>query len=175
MKGIPIMNVIHSLLTRNNITLALSIFGAVGTLLSWIFSAVQNRQNIKIEIVGHRISRKNNFLLVYMLFENKSHLPILITNISVKLGSTWYPCRKFPSIVFFESLKQKDEITFHNEHYSLSFPIYIISLGGSSGYIYFDFPESSLPPDATYLTFQFSANRGKAIEMKLSLGDRLDQ
>lgn len=169
------MDSIKHILTRDNITLALSIFGAVGTLLSWILSAVQNRQSLKIKIVGHRVSKEKDFLLVYMLFENQSHLPILITDISVNLRSTCYPCRKVPSVIFWESLKKKDEITFHNEHYSLPLPIYLIGLGGSSGYICFDFSESSFPPDATYLTFQFSSNRGKAIEMRLSLGDRLDQ
>lgn len=55
------MDSIKHILTRDNITLALSIFGAVGTLLSWILSAVQNRQSLKIKIVGHRVSKKKIF------------------------------------------------------------------------------------------------------------------
>ena len=88
------MNIIHSLLTRSNITLALSIFGSVGTLISFIFSVFKNRKNISIEIAGRRFSDKPSSLLVYILFENKSRLPISITNISVELDSVWYPCKK---------------------------------------------------------------------------------
>ena len=83
---------IKSLLTKDNITLALSIFGSIGTLLSWLFSITKNRKNIDIKIAGRRFSNNTNFLLVYMLFENRSSLPISITDISVQLDSTWYPC-----------------------------------------------------------------------------------
>ena len=165
---------IKSLLTKDNITLALSIFGSIGTLLSWLFSITKNRKNIDIKIAGRRFSNNTNFLLVYMLFENRSSLPISITDISVQLDSTWYPCEKVPIVALTETSRHNGEITSQHEHYTLPFPIFITGLGGTSGYVYFEFPESSLPLDATHLKFLVSTNRGKAIEKKLSLGRQLD-
>lgn len=168
------MNIIHSLLTRSNITLALSIFGSVGTLISFIFSVFKNRKNISIEIAGRRFSDKPSSLLVYILFENKSRLPISITNISVELDSVWYPCKKIPSIVLTETSMHKGIITSQHVHYSLPLPTFVTGLGATSGYIYFEFPESLLPPDATHLNFLISTNRGKAFEKRLPLGLQLD-
>lgn len=168
------MNLIKEMLSRDNLTLALSIFGSVGTLASFLFSVLKNRKNINVEIVGRRFSDNPSFLLVYTLFENNSRLPISITGISVKLDSIWYPCEKIPIVTLTETTRQNGEITSHHEHRSLSFPIFITGLGGTSGYVYFEFPESSLSPNTTHLNFLISTNRGKAIEKKLSLGRQLD-
>lgn len=168
------MNIIETLFTRNNITLFLSIFGSVGTLASWLFTLAKNRKNLNIQIVGRRFSDDANSLLLYAMFENKSRLPILITGISVQLDSIWYSCEKIPLTTFTETTKCKGEILSHHEYQSLPLPIFITSLGGTSGYVYFAFPESSLPPDATHLNFLISTNRGKPIEKKLWLGHPLD-
>lgn len=168
------MNIIKSLFTRDNITLLLSIFGSVGTLSSWIFTIIKNRKNLCIQLIGRRFSDDACSLLVYAMFENKSHLPISITGISVQLDSIWYPCEKIPLTTFTETTRCKDKILSRHEYQSLPLPIFITGLGGTSGYVYFEFPESSLPPDATQMTFLISTNRGKPVEKKLSLGRQLD-
>lgn len=52
------MNIIHSLLTRSNITLALSIFGSVGTLISFIFSVfkIEKILALKLQDVDFQIN-----------------------------------------------------------------------------------------------------------------------
>lgn len=168
------MNFIKSILTRENITLFLSIFGSIGALSSWIYTVMKNRKNLNIEIIGQRFSDDSCSLLVYAMFENKSRLPISITGLSVQLNSIWYPCERIPITTLTETTRCGKEILSHHEYRSMPLPIFITGLGGTSGYLYFEFPESSLPVDATTLSFLVLTNRGKAIEKKLSLGRQFD-
>lgn len=109
-----------------------------------------------------------------MMFTNKSRLPIAITNIGVYINSTFYSCIEIPIVALEETTRCKNEIISHHEYKSLPMPIVISGLGGTSGYVYFEFPEVVFQSDTTHLTFRLSTNRGKAIERKLSLGRHLD-
>lgn len=65
-------------------------------------------------------------------------------------------------------------ITSHHEYRTLSLPITLSSLGGTSGYVYFEFPEADFQTGATHLKFLIGSNRGKVAERTLSLGRPLD-
>lgn len=77
---------------------------------------------------------------------------------------------KPPIIAYEETKKVNGAVVSHRAISSLSIPINISSLSGTSGYICFEFPEVSFPSDATELTFSVSSNRGKVFEKKLPLG-----
>lgn len=164
---------LQSLLTKENITLFLSILGVLGSFSSWVYIFIKNRKNINFRIVGQRYCDDHS-LLIYMMFTNKSRLPIAITNIGVYINSTFYSCIEIPVVALEETTRCKTEIISHHEYKSLPMPIVIPGLGGTSGYVYFEFPEAVLQSDTTHLTFRLSTNRGKAIERKLSLGRHLD-
>lgn len=164
-----------ALLTRENITLALAILGSLGTLFTWAYNFLQNRKNISVHIVGHRYSDfdENSFLL-YMSFVNNSRIPISITSISINVDGIYHSCQEIPITTFEETTRCKDKILSHHEYKSMPLPIALAGLSGTSGYVYFEFPEGKLQSDATHLIVQVSTNRGKAIEKKLSLGRHLD-
>lgn len=69
-----------NIFTRENITLFLSIFGAIGTLFSFINTLLINRKNLKIRIDRLYYIQDLQTLFVSCVFENRSRLPISITS-----------------------------------------------------------------------------------------------
>lgn len=61
------------------------------------------------------------------------------------------------------------EIISQSEIMSVHLPISLLSLAGSSGYLYFDILPDTYPADATTVTLEVSTSRGKAKRMKLSV------
>ena len=169
-----IIETIHNFITRENITLALAILGSFGTLSSWFFVLLKNRKNLKMHIVGHRFSEDNHSLLIYTMFENKSRLPISITGIYVEIGNVLYSCEKIPIVTFEETVRNRNQIISRREYRSMTLPISIPELGGTSGYVYFEFPATSEQLPSTHLNFQLSTNRGKIVQNSLSLDRFLD-
>lgn len=162
-----------SLFTRDNITFVLSVVGSFGTAYTIFHNFVINRKNLNVRIIGHRYADEKS-LLLYVAFENKSRLPISITGISVMVNSIWYS-RFEPSIVVLEETTRTGKtVTSHHEFQNLPLPINLPSLGGTSGYVYFETPEANFQLDTTQLKFLINSNRGKVIEKKLSLGRHLD-
>ncbi len=157
------------LFTKENITFALSIFGSLGTLFGLIHTFFINRRHLQMTISGH-VFGDTKMLVVYASFVNKSRLPISITDISVKIGDIYYPCVQPPIVALEETKRVKGAIVSHKETSSLSMPINVASLSGTSGYICFEFPEVAFQSDATDLIFSVSSNRGKVFEKKLPLG-----
>ncbi len=169
-----IIEILHNFITRDNVTLALAIFGSFGTLFSWLFVFLKNRKNLKIHIVGYRFSDDNHSLLIYAMFENRSRLPISITGIYVDIENILYSCEKIPITAFEETIRSGKEIISHREYRSMNLPISIPGLGGTSGYIYFEFPLVSVKPSSKHLNFQLLTNRGKIVQNSLPLGRFLD-
>ncbi len=156
------------------ITLGLSVLGCLGSLFSWLYILSKNRKNFDTRIVGHRYGYDNKSLLLFVSFINKSRLAISITDMGIKLNGAIYQCRKIPVIAYQNTISRKDEILAHHEYFSLSFPITLPELSGTSGYILFEFPEFAAEPTPTEVSFLISSNRGRTVEKTLSLGEHLD-
>lgn len=164
---------ISELLTRENITLAIALIGCAGTISTWIHSYISKRQNINFRILGHLVPEGHSIIL-YVMLENRSQLPISITSISVYQNDVFYSCTEIPLKVYEVTTRKNKEIVSHNEFFSMAIPIFLPALGGTSGYVYFEAPQKVFQPDATHLTLRLTTNRGKAIERTLSLGELLD-
>ncbi len=164
---------IYRLFTRENITLAIALIGCIGTISTWIHSYISHRQNIDFRILGHFISDGHS-LILYIMIENKSQLPVSITGIFVRKNEILYSCAEIPLKVYETTTRKNKKIVSHNEYFSMQIPIFLSSLGGSSGYVYFEAPQEVFQSDSTHLTLRLTTNRGKAIEKTLSLGEILD-
>lgn len=162
-----IIQFISPLFAKENLTFALSIFGSIGTFFTLIHTFLSNRKRLHMKICGHIYNEK--MLIIYASFENMSRLPISITDVCVKIDDVPYPCVQPPIIAYEEIKKVKGVVVSRREHVSLSMPINLSSLGGSSGYICFEFPPNVFPSDATELNFLVSSNRGKVLEKRLPL------
>lgn len=161
-----------ALISRDNITLALSIFGSLGTLFTLFHNFFINRKNVNVRIVGYRFGDDKS-LLIYVALENISRLPVSITGFAVNIDSTWYPCAEPSVTAFEETFRTGGVVTSHHEYKTLSLPIYIASLGGTSGYIFFEMPEATFQTDTTSLKFLINSNRGLIMKRTLSLGRHL--
>lgn len=166
-------DIFTALITQENVTFALSIFGSIGTIVTLVHAFMTNRKSLHVAIVGH-IFGDTKTLILYMAFTNKSRLPISITDVSIKINGICYPCTQPPIVAYEETEKINGIVTSHHEYITISMPINLSALGGSSGYVCFDFPPNIFPRNSTELTFLISSNRGKIIEKTLSLGRRFD-
>ena len=168
------MEEIKNLFTRDNITLMIALIGCLGTIITGISNYFANRQNLDFRILGHLVPT-GAAIILYIMFENKSRLPVSITCISVIYNGIPYRCQEVPVKIYETTTRRnRTEILSHHEYFSMSIPISLPGLGGTSGYAYFEAPEEIFQPDTTHLTFRVSTNRGKVTEKILPLGPLLD-
>ncbi len=158
-----IMDFIIKLLTKDNITFALAVFGSVGTAYT-LFS-----QRRKFSVSVHYYNYENKALIMYVSFTNNSHLPISISNVSIVIDNVCYPCVYVPTKILDYTHQKGKEVVGHKEIMSIQFPVSLLSLAGSSGYLYFDTLPDTCPNVPTELTLEVSTSRGKAKRMKLSV------
>lgn len=166
------MDEIFSVFTMDNITLALSIFGSVGTVLTWVVGFFKNRKRFTIEINGYFVSHLG--LLLHIQFVNKSAVPLAINEIAALINGNEYICEKIPQEVLEVSKKRGSTITSHREYFSMDFPINLASLCGTSGYLYFSSEQEKFPDVSNEITLIIRTNRGLAVRRKLSLNKALD-
>lgn len=154
------------------ITLVLSVFASVGTLLTWIFKLISSRKNIKIKIIKY--CKVHSSLIMYMVVNNNSSSSIILNYVSIKLNDIIYPCSTLPKKVFTTQSKTGEIVNFSKEYISVMFPINLSPCSGMSGYFLFDVPEGDLKMLSTPLTLQVSSNRGKAIQIELILENEVN-
>lgn len=149
--------------TRDNVTFALALFGSAGT----AYTFISQRRKILLSI--HYYNYKNKSLIMYVSFTNCSRLPISITNMSIVQNGICYPCVYVPTKVLDYTHTIGKEIVGHKEIMSIQFPVSLLALAGSSGYLYFDTLPDTYPDDPKEVTLEVSTSRGKAKKMKLSV------
>lgn len=153
------------LLTRENITLILAIFGSVGTVISWILHVITSRKAVAISL--GRIYEPSTSLSCFLLFENKSRLPISITSIAVLIDDIPFPCVAFPHAAFKIIEKKGNIVTYRKELQAVSMPLNLAPLCSASGFLDFDIPPEYLQKLSTPLILQVSTNRGRLKQIRL--------
>lgn len=160
-----IFNFMQELFTRENVTFAIAVFGAVGTAKS-IF---QSRKKVEFIPLGYTLNEDHD-LIVHFEIINHSTTAISIVNISYIYDGKHYSCSKERAIA--ESIyHERRHVPALKDFYTQPFPLQLVGLGGTSEYIRFELPPEIHPDFSKPQTFQVSANRGKAAEMKLLLTD----
>lgn len=159
------MEYIKQFLTRENITLIIAVFGALGTIATWISNYFHTRKNIEIQII--KISHMEKSLLAYITIQNKSRLPISINCISTQINGHSYSGFTVPPYTLNVQKESENKITSIREYSPIPFPINLGSLSGTSGYIFFDIPKCDVESLSTPLTVLVSTNRGDVMKMKL--------
>lgn len=161
-----LLKFLNAILTRDNITLAIALFGAFGTAVNLFSSFMHSRKKISIQII--KICRLKEFMIVYISIQNESRLPISINDISLIIDKKKYTGNSVPP----HSLRYTDlatDIPAVREHFTIQFPLNLGALAGASGYIRPDVPEDISRTLSTPLTFQVATNRGNSIQKLLAL------
>ncbi len=151
-------------LTRENITLAIAIFGALGTILTWIHSIIANRKNITFSIIS--AYHKNNIMAAYIMIENKSRLPICINGFSLVEGEKKVMCKQIPTKIIEITDRSGSEITDNRKIISCQFPISLGALSGDSVYLLFELKDININISEE-LNFLISTNRGKELSFRV--------
>lgn len=145
----------------------LALIGSLGTAYSVIMTFYWNRISIDFSIVEY-VPTKDS-LIVYMSFTNNSRLPISITDICVWDNDILYSCVHTPEIVKTFDRKLNNEHVYQEAIHSEPLPINLPSLSGTSGYVYFLFPQETFQVDAKSLTVELNTNRHAKLRKTLSL------
>lgn len=156
----------QSIFTRENITLAIALFGAIGTAISGILSFFRSRKKISIQII--KISRLEKFMIAYIAMQNKSRLPISINDISIIINKRKYTGNSVPPLTL-EYVIDSLDTPATRKHTTIQFPVNLGPLSGASGYICLDVPSDVSQKLSTPLTFEVSTNRGNSTRKKLEL------
>lgn len=161
-----------SLLTHENITLALSIFGSLGTIFTLIHSFVTKRPNIKVTIDGLVYRSQEQRLIANIIFENHSRLPITITNVMLKFDdNTIYPA-DYPVLISQYQFTIKDFVD-HIQTYNTKLPFCINQLDAIGTYLVFEIPKSSVQNLSIPLTFEVHTSRRLIKEIVLCTHPRI--
>lgn len=160
------LNQFSKFLTRDNITLALSIFGSVGTLTSAILSFIRSRKRISITIP--KLYHNNSSMWLYVIIENNSRLPISINSVSACFSDKLFHSSQIPQKILEVTQQTGNIVTDKKEYFSIKFPISLPALSGTSGYLYFEVPATFLESPSTQLCFQVGTNRGVIKKTKLA-------
>lgn len=161
------MDKLLNLLTRENITLALSIFGAIGTLFTFLTSYLSKRKNLKIKIIKSSYRTDMHMLLITLTFENRSVLPIAITSIKCFTDRQEFPLFEHPICVKEYAHSRGKEVVDRKFLYNINFPIDIQQLSAFSGSIVLELSQKELETLSTPLTLQVFSTRGKAQKIEL--------
>lgn len=153
-------------MTKENITLLLSCIGVIGSFSSWFYIWITQRRNLAFRVLENHTTDSHLF---YILFENRSRLPISITNIAIILNGKKYYCQQAPSIALEESISSGKNIVYERKEYTAKLPIVLGSLCATSEYIFFDTPLSPEQTFATQVTLSICTNRGKEFQRTLPL------
>lgn len=151
-------------ITKENITLAIALIGAIGTIASWVYSFVSNRKRLSFKIVSSYY--KNNSIVAFVMIENKSRLPVSINAISLLTNEDVIICGQIPTKILEITNRSGQEVTDRRKIYTMQFPISLASLSGASGYVYFDLKNQEINAEED-LSFKIGTNRGEPIVFKV--------
>lgn len=160
-------NLTTELLTRENITLALSIFGSIGTLVTFISSYLSKRKNLRINITSSTYNESLNYLVLIITFENRSCLPISVTSISAILHGKELEPLCHPHCVGEYTQRNGNEVIDRKFTYNLQIPTAIQQFGATSGHILFDIPPEELRNQSTPLILAVYSTRGRVQKIEL--------
>lgn len=166
-----IVEFIHEYVTKENITFLLGLFGSAGTFYTFVSKFFLNHVKVECSIAEY-VPAKDSVIL-YMMFINKSHLSVSITDVKIWNRSSAYSCEKAPHIVRIDarnSINKAEKTVIYKEAiYAAQFPINLPSLSGSSGYLYFQIPQENFQCDSKSLTVELNTNRNQKYQMTLLL------
>lgn len=160
------------LLSRENITLALALFGTVGTLINALINFFHQRLKLRFELTNLSVIART--FHIYAIFTNFSRLPVSISSISVKIKDRWFPCSFIPVKMSERTRTVNSQVLPPIETYSTPMPIEIGSLGSFGGFFVFDNFPKDLQLPAIPDSFLIATNRGNIIQKIQSKDDLSD-
>lgn len=163
----PIIRFFLKYITFQNITFILGLIGSLGTL--WTFIASRKNLHIKIADMVYRTDIQT--FIIVIIFENRSRLPISITEITLSAGENELYFEPFPRCVSEYFHKKRAEVVDKKFLYNLSLPVSLSQLGAESGHLLLDISQEDFEKLPTQLTLKVHSTRGRVQKKQLSVQD----
>lgn len=154
-------------LYRESITLWIAVIGFIMSTATWISTLASKRRNLKGKIL--KIKSYADITYIYLLLENRSSLPIAVTQIILHQELEDNQCSPLPTEVSHHIYRDGDAIYHCRAELSTQLPIQIPSLSAMTALVLFERLTQLPPDDATHLNLEVLTNRGKEIRAKLPL------
>lgn len=154
-------------ISAGQITFWIAVVSFAMSLASWVKDWLTQRKRLKARIVF--MNALEHTVHMYLMLENKSRLPIAVTNIELILNENRTPCVPLPTLFFRQSKRSGDKVIEQRSEFSTALPIQLPGLGALTALVRFEKLEQTLPPDATHLTLLISTNRGRKARKTLAL------
>lgn len=145
----------------------LGLIGSIGTAYTVLMTLYWNRIDIDFYISDSSISAES--VILYMVFTNKSRLPISITDVRIWNKGIPYSCLKEPVTVRVNTSRTKGTVMYKEPIKSVPFPINLPCLSGTSCYLYFQIPQGNFQCVSNSLTVELSTNRFRKLQKTLSV------
>lgn len=148
----------------------LGIAGFIISLINLIHYFISRKINLEITFLeyAHRNYIKGNRrLIVHYQINNKSQLPISITNIQVLVNNKLYS-EDYETHEILAYKRIAKDVNEYVPTYNKHLPINLDCLQSNSGYLVFSISEDIFPKIDEGLIFQICTNRNKVIQMKFS-------
>ena len=139
-----------SILTRENITLALAVLGFMGTLISAICALWNRRRKISVDVRDY--AYRQNLIQLLVFLENQSSLPLIISSVEIKIGEGKKECELLP-----KKITKRDEILYRSPMFPINLPAHV---GASYFFVFLDSPDIGLAPGKN-LFLVIHTNRGE--------------
>lgn len=162
----------------------MTILTGIFAILSFIFTAANfvylyftKRKRLTVYFgvmsVSNQMIRYNNklwnLLKISFRIDNRSQLPISVTQIRICINGQKYNSEPRPYVAETHSYRKGKEILENSVINTTILPICLGSLDSRSGYLAFLIPPDTLSGHETTLNFEICTNRGKAVQRTFSL------
>lgn len=149
------------------LTLGISVFSFLISLSTWIYTFATQRKRFSVKVLFFRTSGFSAYM--FLSIENKSRLPIAITNFSLLFDSgVTANCTPIPKEVISARDNQNRPIPGARKD-STALPIQIASLGAAPCIVLFEDIPEEIPLSSMHLNLRISTNRGRIAKIKLQL------
>ena len=151
----------------------LGILGFIISSVNLIHYFISRRINLEIKITEFALrngSNGNKRIFVHYQMDNKSHLPITVTDMKLVILDKEYIEDFNTHQVLSYKHTEKDVNVFvptYNEHLPINLPM----LSSHAGYLVFSIPSNIVENVDKDLTFQIRTNRHKEVQKKFSLNE----
>lgn len=151
----------------------LGILGFIISSVNLIHYFVSRRINLEIKIIEFSLRNGSNSskrIFVHYKMDNKSHLPITVTDMKLVILDKEYieDFNTHEVLSYRHTAKDVNEyVPTYNEHLPINLPM----LSSRAGYLVFLVPEDIAKDVCKDLTFQIRTNRCKELQKKFSLNE----
>ena len=115
-------------LTKDNITLAIALLGAYGTVSSYL----KQRLHLSVTFLG--INNFSDRTSLELQIENESSIPVSITQIGLRIGRNGFQASRKPALVIPGHPNTRNPYL-AEDTYSFQFPVRLESFEATTGYI----------------------------------------